>query len=562
MAYPIPKAALDDRLGWLGTTGSGKTYNASAAVEILLGDGARCIIVDPLDVWWGLRLSSAGKLKWFDVVIFGGANGDLPLNEHAGSLVGEAVATATQSCIISLGDFATKAAERRFMLAFLEALYRKANGEPVHLIFDEADLWAPQKALEPQLQSKMEQLVRRGRVKGFIPWLISQRPATISKDVLSQMDGLVMFKMTSPQDRDAIGDWVAGQANKEEWKDIWSNMPTLQKGQGTIWIPARGILRTNQQFPEKLTYDSSRTPKRGERKKMAKPQPIDLGELKTQMASVEKEVKASDPKMLRTEILALKAQLANKREPGMEAVKEAFDNGFSEGRRSVIEGLRDWFMLLQKNQETVEDVAKILNRRLQEYAAITGKLPNRPKAQAAERPRVDTMSIQKPHKVERQASVDDGDLSPAQRRVIESLEFWRSIGHHTPSREQVAAVAGYSPNSSSFTNMLGALRTAGHIDYPMGGTVRLNSSVGRAGMDFGQARDKMLSVLSPAQKRLVDAAKTKGQLTNEELAERSGYSSSSSSFTNMRGALRTLGILEYPQSGSVALSEWAWELLK
>jgi DNA helicase HerA-like ATPase len=78
------------------------------------------------------------------------------------------------------------------MLAFLDAIYRKtdpAKDGPLHIVFDEADLWAPQKASEPMLQSRMEEIVRRGRIKGFIPWLITQRPAVLSKDVLSQVDG-------------------------------------------------------------------------------------------------------------------------------------------------------------------------------------------------------------------------------------------------------------------------------------------------------------------------------------------------------------------------------------
>jgi DNA helicase HerA-like ATPase len=71
-AYPIPDAALDDRLGWIGTSGSGKTYNAGGGVERLLEAGARVIIVDPLDVWWGLRLTAEGKPSKFTLPIFGG----------------------------------------------------------------------------------------------------------------------------------------------------------------------------------------------------------------------------------------------------------------------------------------------------------------------------------------------------------------------------------------------------------------------------------------------------------------------------------------------------------
>jgi uncharacterized protein len=182
--HPLPADALDDRLGYYGTAGSGKTYNSGSGVERLLKAGKRCIIPDPLGVWWGLRLAADGKTpSGFDVVIFGGPHGDLPLTEHVGQLIGETVAGMKESCILDLSELGTKAAERRFMLAFLTGLYKHASGEPVHVVFDEADMWAPQKLLDKdgdaaRLLGMMETLVRRGRVKGFIPWLISQRPAS------------------------------------------------------------------------------------------------------------------------------------------------------------------------------------------------------------------------------------------------------------------------------------------------------------------------------------------------------------------------------------------------
>jgi DNA helicase HerA-like ATPase len=211
MTYPIPDDALDERHAFVGTSGSGKTNAAASAAERLLRCGVRVVVIDPLDVWYGLRLRRDGVTpSEFPVVIFGGAHGDLPLNEHAGALLGETIATTSESCIVSLGGFMTKAAERRFMLPFLDALYRRTSGEPLHLIFDEADLWAPKRLLDKEgdaakLLGMMETIVRRGRVKGFIPWLISQRPAVLSKNVLSQVDGLVALKLTSSQDRDALG---------------------------------------------------------------------------------------------------------------------------------------------------------------------------------------------------------------------------------------------------------------------------------------------------------------------------------------------------------------------
>lgn len=135
MKHPIPRAALDDRLGFVGNSGSGKTYSAGTAVERLLAAKARVVIPDPLGVWFGLALDADGKTpsiyrKREELVIFGGPRGDLPLNEYAGALIGETVAGMKESCILDLSELGTKAAERRFMLAFLSALYKHKTNEP------------------------------------------------------------------------------------------------------------------------------------------------------------------------------------------------------------------------------------------------------------------------------------------------------------------------------------------------------------------------------------------------------------------------------------------------
>lgn len=351
-AYPIPDAALDDRLGFVGTAGSGKTYNAGTGVERILSRGGRVIIPDPLGVWWGLALGADGKSpsKWRDagkLVIFGGEHGDMPINEQAGALIGETVATMAESAIIDLSGFGTKAAEIRFMLAFLTALYRHASNEPVHLVFDEADMWAPQQEREkgegPKLLGMMETVVRRGRVRGFIPWLITQRPAVLNKNVLAMVDGLVSFKLTSSQDRAALGAWIEGQADRQQGKDILASLPAMQRGQGVVWVPARGILETTS-FPAKATFDSSRTPTRGEKQQPRELKPLDLDRLKGKLASIEDEAKANDPRALKAEVARLSRELAKAQRaigdpPKPEIVhanKDEIDAARAEGQRTGI----------------------------------------------------------------------------------------------------------------------------------------------------------------------------------------------------------------------------------
>ena len=235
----LPVAALDERLAIVGTSGSGKTYAAKGLVERLMEGGARVCVVDPLGVWWGLRTGADGAPSGYPVVVFGGRHADVALDESSGATLGRLVGTHQMACVVDVSDLGSAAARRGFMTAFAEALY-EANQEPLHLVLDEADLWAPQRA-QPggqDLLNRIEEIVRRGRVRGFVPWLISQRPAVLHKDVLNQADILLSMKLTSSQDREALGRWIEGQADRTEGRRILAALPWLARGEGWVW--ARG----------------------------------------------------------------------------------------------------------------------------------------------------------------------------------------------------------------------------------------------------------------------------------------------------------------------------------
>ena len=275
----LPASALDERVAIVGTSGSGKTYAAKGWVERLLDVGARVCVVDPLGVWWGLRAcanpqgsaEAKSARAGYPVVVFGGRHADIALDESMGMALGHLIGTGQLACVVDLSELGSSAARRRFMAAFAEAVY-EANTEPLHLVLDEADLWAPQRP-QPDayaLLGRIEEIVRRGRVRGFIPWLITQRPAVVHKDVLSQADILVAMKLTASQDRDAVGGWIEGQADRSEGKRILAELPRLGRGEGYLWAPGHDVL-ARIAFPAIRTFDSSRTPRRGER--IATPDP-------------------------------------------------------------------------------------------------------------------------------------------------------------------------------------------------------------------------------------------------------------------------------------------------
>lgn len=548
MTYPLPPEALDDRLAFIGTSGAGKTYSAGTAVEKLLHAKARVVIIDPLDVWWGLRLAADGEGPGFPLVIFGGAHGDMPLNEHAGALIGETVATMGESCIVSLGGLQTKASERRFMLAFLDAIYRKtdpAKTDPYHIVFDEADLWAPQKSTEPMLQSRMEEIVRRGRIKGFIPWLITQRPAVLSKDVLSQADGLVAFKLTSSQDRDAIGAWIEGQADRVTGRSILNALPMMARGQGVVWLPGRDILETAT-FPAKVTFDSSRTPARGERQRTRELKPLDLGKLKDRLAALEEETKANDPKELKAEIADLKRQLVKAQKatvaPPAPVVANA-DQIEAARKQGELTGIA---IGITRAQAAVNALRIVAHEPSQNVVKVA-RAPRQSEPRPAPAPVITAEGLTGP-----------------QQRILDALAWWKAFGIERPSNEQVAFIAGYSPTSGAYKNPKGAARGAGLIDYPAPGVITLAD----AGATLANApgvpttRDELHrrvnDRLSGPQRAILAPliAAYPGSVTTDELAAAASYSPTSGAFKNPRGSLRTLSLIEYPSPGLARAADW------
>lgn len=586
--YPIPDEALDDRLGVVGTSGSGKTYNVGTAIERLLDDGRRVGIVDPLGVTWGLRLKADGKVQTpWPLIIFGGPHGDLPLSENAGALIGETCASMAESFILDLSELGTRAAERRFMLAYLSTLYRHQAGEPLHLVLDEADMWAPQNVQDKdggalKLLATVETIVRRGRVKGFIPWLITQRPAVLNKNVLSQVDGLIAMKLTSSQDRAALAAWIEGQADKADARRILDSLPSLKLGTGVVWIPSRGILETST-FPKKRTFDSSRTPKRGEVRQNVTLKPVNVDKIREKLATVEHEVSANDPAKLKARIAELERAARSRGKDAIDALAAPTKAELIEAKRQGVQigtghlkeamaGLKD-VMLERIRAELTAVIEREIARPTKippapaiaaKPASVSRETSSTWSGTAADAKGTATLAIVfDPHNgsVVASGSPKATDLTPYQRKILESIAFWNALGMKAPTRTQVALAAGVSPSSSTFEKYIRELRTAGLIEIPAPLKLMLTSAAGRVAIEnLGTVRERLAKVLTPYQAKIVDALPRDGSgMSRDELAAAIEQSSTSSTFEKYIRTLRSLGIVTLPEAGSVAVEAWVWQ---
>jgi uncharacterized protein len=545
---------LQKHLGILGINGSGKTYAAKGLAERLLDAKQRICVLDPTGVWYGLKSSATGKSGGYPVVIFGGPHADVQISGSHGDAIAEAIATSSTPAIIDVSQM--RVGERtRFFVDFAETL-RVKNVGPLNLFIDESHLFAPQGRVSDPASAQMlhaaNNLISLGRSRGIRVTLISQRPAKLHKDSLSQVHSLIALRLIAPQDRAAVEAWIADQADIQKGKQIIASLPSLKTGEGWLWAPEHDILERIR-FPKITTFDSSKTPDAGSTGPAIVLAPINLDAIQGKLASIKQEKVANDPSALRKRVAELESQLRAKHaapppdsKASAAATAEAYRNGFA----ACVEAYETRFEAAR---------ATLASKVSDLIGSMTLPKPKAAKAPALPSVQPGTIAVRPPAPTELRA--DDGSLSAPQRRIIGSLQFWKSIGHDTPSREQVAAVAGYSPSSGNFQNMLGGMRTARVIDYPAQGRVRALVEHGDA-MTAEEARAKMQSVLSSTQLRLVEAcAAGDDQMSREELGQRSGYSASSGNFQNMVGSLCTLGIFTRPAQGMIALSDWARELL-
>lgn len=161
---------------------------------------------------------------------------------------------------------------------------------------------------------------------------------------------------------------------------------------------------------------------------------------------------------------------------------------------------------------------------------LAPRAPARPVASPAPSPAADAPAV----------------LSRAQRAILTVLAQFPE----GRTKNQVAALSGYSVKSSSFGNALGALRSAGYANRgdPIQATAE---GVAALGGDWeplpeGEALiEHWMSKLGKAERViwrvLLDAFPA--ELAKDEVAERSGYSATSSSFGNALGRLRTLELI-------------------
>ena len=446
----IPLDAVTQTFGVVAARGSGKTYLTAVIGEEMIGAGMPVCALDPIGVYWGWRSSSDGKRDGLPVVILGGEHADVPLEASAGKVIADWVVDERRPCVLDLSLF-RKGEQRQFVTDFAEQLYRK-NRDPLHLILDEADLFAPQRPMpgEQRMLGAIEDLVRRGRARGLGLTLVTQRPAVLHKDVLTQVSVLVALRMLGPQDRDAVDAWIKFHGDGSQRKTVLESLPSLPIGTAWFWSPGwLGILQ-KVAIRKRQTFDSSSTPEVGAKRIVpAKMAPVDLEALSSKISATIEKQKADDPRELRKRIADLEKQLKAKPNEPLPVVERIEVPVLDTPSLQAI--------------ARMADEAKCFCDNAQELLAVARDLASR-------------SSVPLPAVVNRDAK--PGNVVKPVRRAVNGAARDDSIGTGGKARMLIALAqrpqglnhrqlglrAGLSSRSGSFSTYLSSLRAAGAID--------------------------------------------------------------------------------------------------
>lgn len=224
----------------VGLSGSGKTCAAGVMMEEMTEAGIPCIVIDPIGVWWGRRAGVDGKRGGgLNCVIIGGEHGDVPLDHMDGRKLAHALTESPVCAVIDL--FATsKALKHQFVADFCDELLMIKPSHVTHLIIEEAPVFIPQRTsyeLTARCKAAVETLTRLGRNNGYGFTFVSQRPATVDKDVLSQVENLLVMRTNGKHDRKALSEWIEANASDKQLEKMLGKLASLDSGEGYFWSP-------------------------------------------------------------------------------------------------------------------------------------------------------------------------------------------------------------------------------------------------------------------------------------------------------------------------------------
>lgn len=516
-------------------SGGGKSWLIRRLVEQAYGK-VQIIILDPEGEFSTLR-------EKFDFVL-AGKGGDTPAEPRSATLLARRLLELKVSAIIDLYELHPQD-RKRFVRLFLDAMVNipKELYNPCLVVLDEAHMFAPERG-ESEALSAVIDMASRGRKREQSLILATQRISKLHKDAAAECNNKLIGRSSLDIDRKRAADEL-GITGREEILAL----RTLKPGEFFAFGPAIS------DEVIKVTVGNVQTsiPKGGATFKVTPPTP-GIRKILGKLADLPQEAK----KEAET-VSELKNELRDLRRHKCEGQTDpkAIERVVAQ---AVKEKERELSLEFDASQRQIKKLATVLDQITVLVEGIDSLEAPKPANFVKIEPR--DMKVRYDIKIEkptvRQHLDEEISLSGPEQRILDAIAWLESIGNTEPEQTAVAFLAGYTYGGGGFNNPRGSLRTKGLVEY-RGNCIALTDQ----GREFAKTPEevlhtndlhaKVLEILPGPERRLLFPLLQAypNDLSNEELAEESGYKVGSGGFNNPKGRLRTLGLVEYPGPGRV-----------
>jgi len=233
-----------------GKSGSGKSNTASVVAEELLAAGAPMLVVDADGEYYGLKES-------FELLHVGGDDRcDLQVSTAHAERLASVALDRQVPVILDLSGYRDPDEGREVVGAVVEALFARAAEArtPFLLLVEEAHEFIPEGGGLDDVGKTLVRVAKRGRKRGLGVCALSQRPASVSKEYITQCDWLVWHRLTWDNDT-AVVSRILGSDAADEVQD-------LADGEAIVMTDWDGRT-TRVRFRRKRTFDAGATPDLG-----------------------------------------------------------------------------------------------------------------------------------------------------------------------------------------------------------------------------------------------------------------------------------------------------------
>ena len=207
-----------------GKRGSGKSWTAGVMMEEFHRLGLQFVCFDPLNAHGGIdSLPRVESLK-----------PDIGQSIDMKSLV-ERLRTTDKSLIIAMGGLPLLK-QQELVGDYCEALISARLGKGIHTVLEECQDFVPQMG-RPISFDPIVRLCKLGRALGYGGSLVSQRPAGVNKEALSQASVYLVHNVINNRDLKTLDEQLSFGTDKRLIKKILNGIASARKGECVAYAP-------------------------------------------------------------------------------------------------------------------------------------------------------------------------------------------------------------------------------------------------------------------------------------------------------------------------------------